>query len=214
MDRRSLLRALPRLVLAWLALTGGVALVGAHALVAVRAPLQFMVELLLPGFVTSISVDPHTSGGVVIDVFAIRPVAISGDHVVTPWVRIQEGVHAGHDFVPAIILLAVLLAWPYRNWRQAVAALAWGVPMAVALVGWVVSVHFAGLLELSLQRVAGHYHEARETPFFLTQMIFLESGGQWLLGLLGAAAIGSFVTRGSRGLAPSGQSKGLQGAGI
>ena len=196
MDRRDLLRLAPRLALAWGALTLLVAMFSAPLIVGVRPLLQACTEQLMPGFSTLImpAVGPGAQGDVVMEFEATRPVTISGDHQVAPWIKVRESINSGHEFVPVILLLSVLAAWPYRQLRQALWALCGGVLASAVLLVWTVSVHFAGLYEISLQRVASYFHEARGTPFFLTLMIFDESGGQWLLGLLAAVAVALLVS--------------------
>ena len=91
--------------------------------------------------------------------------------------------------------MSLLAAWPWRRWRDAGIALGAGACAAALLLAWTVPVHLAGLYELNLQKVAGAFNEARATPWFLGQMIFLESGGLWLMPLLLAAAIVLGVSR-------------------
>jgi hypothetical protein len=197
MSRQALLKALVRLALAWAMLTTLASVLGPQMLVSLRPALQWTVEQLLPGMITSISISPRPGedGDVTMDLQAVRPVPIAGDYVVTPFVKVQERINAGHDLVPAIILIAVLLAWPHRSLGQGLRGLACGLVVATVLVAWMGSVHFAGLYEISLQRVAASFHEAREVPFFLTQMLFFESGGQWLIALVSAIAIGLGLMR-------------------
>ena len=146
----------------------------------------------MPGIIASVSLveQPGNNGDVAMDLQAIWPLPIVGDYVIAPFVKVQERINAGHDLVPAIILLSVLLAWPHRNLREAARALAWGAAASIILITWMTSVHFAGLFEIGLQRVAQGFHRTREIPICLTQMLFFESGGQWLAALVCAVGIG------------------------
>jgi len=197
MDWPALRSSAWRLATAWVVLTLVVTAVGSRLVVSVGPVIELAVEQLMPGFVTSISrvSRDEGAGDVAMQLQAMRPLRIADDYWVTPWVKVEERINAGHDLVPAIILFAVLLAWPYRRIGDAARALCLGLLVAVGLITWMTSVHFAGLFEISLQRVAAQYRQARPQPLFLAQMIFFESGGQWLLALLGATAIGAFTTR-------------------
>ena len=197
MSRRALYGLLLRLALAWASLAVLVSWLGPQLLVAAKPALQLTTEWLLPGFITSVALAPNLrgDGDVAMDLQAVRPVPITGDHEITPFVKVQERINAGHDLVPMIIMCAVLLAWPYRHRREAAWALAWGVVASAALTIWVTSVHFAGLFEIKLQRVADHFEQTREAPFYLAQMLFFESGGQWLSALVCAMSVGLLSTR-------------------
>ena len=126
---------------------------------------------------------------------AIRPLPIAGSYVIAPFVKMQERINAGHDLMPVILLGSVLLAWPYRSTRQAAVSLALGAVVAAVLVTAMTSVHLAGLFEIRLQKIAESVHLPREAPPHLALMLFLESGGQWLVALVGALGIGSWFAR-------------------
>lgn len=203
MDRRRLLsRALPRLALAATALTLGALAAGAQAVLLARPLFEAEVEALLPNYVARLqprdAASPATGGDVVMVVHAFRLDPIAGEHAVTPGIDITESVDAGHELVPVVVLLSMLAAWPWPRWRDAARALALGLAACGALLAWTVPVHLAGLYELNLQRVAAALHEARATPWMVRQMVFLESGGLWLLALLLGAGIVFAVDRRAR----------------
>jgi hypothetical protein len=192
-DRRRLLRRLPLLAAVWVALTAATLAGGARALLLAHPVFEAEVEALMPAYVARIqprAADAREAGGdVVMVVHAVQPDRISGTHVVVPRIDIEESVDAGHELVPVILLLSLVLAWPWARWPQAARALALALGAAALVLAWTVPVHLAGLYEMNLQRVAASFNEVREPPWFLRQMIFFESGGQWLLALLLAAAI-------------------------
>jgi hypothetical protein len=187
-----------RLALVWAAATLAALAFGVPALVAARPLIQAGVEAILPGFIAIIAADPAGDGGVTLTLEAMRGVEIAGDYSVVPWVPIRRGIHAGHDLVPAILLFSVLLAWPYRSWAERLRATALGVLACAVLLAWTIPVHLAGLLEIDLQRVADQLHVLRPEPWYLTQMIFFESGGTWLAALLLALSVALGVTGAGR----------------
>ena len=125
----------------------------------------------------------------------MAPVQIAGPLGVNPWVKLTQSINAGHDLVSVIIFFSVLAAWPFASWRQRTLAMGFGVPLCAALVVWLVAVHFTGLFEISLQEMAAQHGLQREPRFVLTQLLFNESGGQWLAALVGAIALAGFVGR-------------------
>lgn len=199
---------LPRLALraacAWLVLTLLVSLWGPQTIVAARPLVQAMVEWMLPGFITRVMLKPPpddgtnraaAGGDVAMELKAMAPVQIAGPLGVHPWFKLTQSINAGHDLVSAIVFFSVLAAWPFASWRQRATALALGVPLCAALVVWLVAVHFTGLFEISLQEMAAQHGLQREPRFVLTQLLFNESGGQWLVALVGAMAVASFAGR-------------------
>ena len=205
--RRRLLRRLPALALAWGGLTVAVLAGGARAVLLAHPLFEAEVEALMPAYVARIqprsAADREPGGDIVLVVHAVRPDPISGEHVVTPWVDIQESINAGHELVPSIILVSMVLAWPWRRWPDRARAIALALVASALLLAWTLPVHLAGLYELNLQRVAASFHEARDKPWFLGQMVFFESGGLWLLALALAAAIVLGVNRASRAPTPA-----------
>lgn len=197
-----LCRLAVRAACAWLVLTLLVSLWGPQTIVAARPLVQAMVEWMLPGFITRVMLKPppddvtnRAGGDVAMELQAMAPVQIAGPLGVHPWVKLTHSINAGHDLVSAIIFFSVLAAWPFASWRQRVTALALGVPLCAALVVWLVAVHFTGLFEISLQEMAAQHGLNREPRFVLTQLLFNESGGQWLVALVGAMALAAFVGR-------------------
>jgi hypothetical protein len=205
--RRRLLRRLPALALAWGGLTVAVLAGGAPALLLAHPVLEAEVEALMPAYVATIQprsvADRDPGGDIVLVVHAIKPDPISGDHSVAPWIDMQESVNSGHELVPVIILVSMVLAWPWRRGSDTARAAALALVASALLLAWTVPVHLAGLYELNLQRVASTFHETRDKPWYLGQMIFFESGGLWLLALALAAAIVFGVSRAGRGTAPA-----------
>ena len=132
----------------------------------------------MPGFIATMFLQsgPGGNGDVVMLLQAMAPIAIADGLALSPWIKITESINAGHDLVPAIIVFAVLFAWPYRSMKQGAAALALAVPACAVLLVWTIAVHFAGLLELAMQRTAIQHGLARPEPFVLTQMLRAANG--------------------------------------
>ena len=187
--------ALARLIVAWGGLTWIAWGIGPGLIMTARSPIECLVEDLMPGYVTSMSapVQHDGSGDVAISVHAFRPVSIAGDYQVAAGIPMTEGIDAGHDLVPAILLLSMLAAWPHRGFSNGLWSFGWGALSCLPLLIWTVSVHIAGLFEINLQRVASACHLVRAKPWFLSQFIFFESGGSWLIALLLATTIAMSV---------------------
>lgn len=92
---------------------------------------------------------------------------------------------AGHVLMPAICLLALVLAWPARSWMEHAIRLAL-LPLALAAL-WSLDVPFilwAALWRLHVDAFAPH----TVSPL-LSWSQFLESGGRMGLAVLGASSV-------------------------
>jgi len=198
LNRRWLLSALARLVMGWGVCTAAAVAFGPAVVMAFRDPVDSVLETLMPDFIASLSaptVHPG-NGDLLMTVHAYHSVPIAGDYSIAPWVPMETSIDAGHDLVPVALLLGVLLAWPHRRGRDALAALLLGVAACALMLVVTVALHFAGLYQINIQRAAAALHQTRTAPIYLPLFLFMESGGGWLLALLVAVAIG--VLAGSR----------------
>lgn len=97
---------------------------------------------------------------------------------------VETGSNLDHILVPPVILLAVMLAWPARSWRQRLALFALAAPAAALTIALTTPFLLAGKIEVMLQERAAAMGIAYPQPFSLHWMIFAEGGGRWLLALL------------------------------
>jgi hypothetical protein len=191
---------LPRLAVAWLLLTLGVLAFGAKIVSWSSMFVEPAVEALHPGF-TAIMTGPNGQLGEVGMTFvALQPIKLAGQYLIGDGARMEESVPASQDLLPAVLLLSLIVGWPYRNWREVRRRVALGVAAGIGIFLFTVSMHFAAQFEVILQGYASNIHQAREVPNFMPQYIFVILGGEWLFALLAALAIIRYSARNNKEL--------------
>jgi hypothetical protein len=182
--------SLLRLFCAWVVLAAAVFSGGQALLLAAHTPLEWLIECILPDFIVHIvAASPNSEGDIRVLLHAIKAVPITATYNITPWVDIQLDIYSGHELSPSVLLLGILSAWPIREARSRWKLLLAGLVSSAAILAYTIPVHITGLLEIRLQLVAGQYREPRAEPWYLHQMLILESGGLWLIPILVAMAL-------------------------
>lgn len=181
---RRLLEAAARMLLAWavlavLTLAAGRELIGSltHflALVTEGVSSDFGAVLRwktgqpreLELVATFVSLDP-----------ALRAIGVQ------PTARFVTSTHLEHVLVPVVLVFTALSAWPVRRWLHRLVLLALGVPAALLSLALTTPFLLAGKVEIVLQQRAQSMGVERPEPFFLTWMLFTESGGRWLVPIV------------------------------
>ncbi|MBT8447789.1 MAG: hypothetical protein KJO38_11595, partial [Gammaproteobacteria bacterium] len=77
----------------------------------------------------------------------------------------------------------IVLGWPAANLKQRLVMILAGIPAAALLLAVTTPFQLAGHVQIYLQQLAGQAGVARAEPLSLTYMIFLESGGRWMLAV-------------------------------
>ncbi|MGE3774487.1 MAG: hypothetical protein AB7I32_16305, partial [Gammaproteobacteria bacterium] len=84
-------------------------------------------------------------------------------------------------------LCSALFALPARDRRDRALLAVSILPLGLAILLATAPFQLVGLIELALQDYASSHGVARADPFSLHWMLFLESGGRWVLPLVFAA---------------------------
>lgn len=182
--------SLLRLVCAWVLSAVAVFSGGQALLLGAHTPLEFLIECILPDFIVHIvAASPNSEGDIRILLHAIKDVPITATASITPWVDMQLEIYSGHELSPSVLLLGILSAWPLRETRSLLKLHLAGLVSSAAVLAYTIPVHITGLFEIRLQLVADYYREPRAEPWYLHHMLFLESGGLWLIPILVAIVL-------------------------
>jgi hypothetical protein len=180
-----------------LSLRMGSAWLFASALVLISGPciiepalplLQTAVDLLQADFTVVLELK-QSSGGWLISTqpFLMRSVALAAGSSIAPFTHLGRfSINVDHTLVPQVIFLTVAWSWPCARRRELVARLALTLPALSILLALDVPAHLVGLVEIYLAEV-GRVNASSRAAWPITWMIFMESGGRWLLAILVAA---------------------------
>lgn len=179
-----------RLGVAWLALSLGL-LASGPALFEVLLPLfKFTIDLLQPDLDATLRV-ARKAGDWTIEMqpLVIRSVRFADDRYLQSGTRLGWwSTDLGHNLLPLVLYLSAIVAWPVRRKVEWIGRLAVSVPVAFVLLVISAPLVLAGQLEISLIREAAQFGAAVSEPRLVTFLIFMESGGCWLLPLTAAVA--------------------------
>ncbi len=116
----------------------------------------------------------------------IRPVALNAGLAMPPRTRLRAFVtHVDHTLVPPLLFLMVLLAWPARRWRELAVRLLLAAPVLLLILALTAPILLAGQVQMVFADLAVLAGSPRREPLLVTLMVFMESGGRWLLPLAG-----------------------------
>jgi hypothetical protein len=186
----TLLRLSLRVLVVWVVLAVAL-LVGGRALLSALLPVfGAFIDLMQPDFVPSLEIAPDAQGWVL----RLRPLVAKAIGV-GPGVVIPAGTRldwfstsVDHTLVPILLFLTALLSWPATSTRE------WGLRLLAALPAliWVLllsaPILLIGRVQMWVTGLAVRNGAAFQEPALVTFMIFMESGGRWLVPLGAAAA--------------------------
>lgn len=181
------LRASVRLLLVWCVLCALAIGLGRQALTLALPLYDGVIEVIQDDFVATVQMT-HTPDGWVLRMqpFLVRPLRLNADLSMPAGTRLRWFVtHVDHTLVPPVLLLMVTLALPAARWRELAVRLLLALPVLILVLALTAPVLLAGqvaIMAADLARLAGA--PQRQTPL-VALMIFMESGGRWLLPLAG-----------------------------
>lgn len=189
-------RIAARLLLAWL-MTSVLFWWGGTALLRAQLPMfGGVVERLHPGMRCELAIDANAAGGDIrLTARTVRPIAVALGRMLPKDAILEATTSVAHTLVPQLLLCCALLAWPVHGWRARAALVLAAAPLSLLLSLVCAPLVLAGHLEMSLLEQAARFGAAPPTSPALHVMLFLESGGRWLLPLVLAALVADPLAR-------------------
>jgi hypothetical protein len=190
MNRRFLAMLGIRALVAWV--------VVGSVLLAVRLPLMtlllpyfdLVIRLLQSDFSPSLRM-VHEAGSWMIQMtpFLLRPVGLTDQLALRPFIALEPiSVHVDHALVPLVLLVTAAASWPLAGRIEALVRVLLAVPAVAAALALTTPVLLAGRAQMSVVELALMHGASFHEPALVTLLIFMESGGRWLLALALAVA--------------------------
>lgn len=179
-----------RALLAWGIIGAGVFVAQRPIAAALLPFFHAVVGLLQQDFVASLRIAESGRQAIIeMTPFLLRPVALTDQLALRAYVSLAPvTVDVDHALVPPVLMLAGVAAWPLLGIREA----AWRVLLALASLPIILAlctpVLLVGLQQMLFVEAAAQHGGAFHEPGAVTLMIFMESGGRWLLPLMIAVA--------------------------
>ncbi|HUK63813.1 MAG TPA: hypothetical protein VLV15_10770 [Dongiaceae bacterium] len=190
MRNRSTAELAARLLLAWLAVSVLAGLAGHHLIAALLPVFTFVVKAASPELVPRLDIAVRNHEYMLeLSFWTTRPIPL-GDHMVlAAFSRFENAAtHVSHTLAPATILLVPVLAWPARTLAEWSVRTVLALPLLLLLLAVTAPLLLSGRVELTLLEMQARYGASPAAPLLVAWVIFLESGGRWLLPIVGAAS--------------------------
>lgn len=187
MEAHELIRFTLKVLIAWLGLSI-LAFIFRESLGAALLPfIEFGLQQLSDDFSPALALVANDNDHLIsLSAWVMRPIIVVSGQVVNPGSEMTAGTHLTHTLVPPVIILSLLLAWPTVSIAKRFILLALGLVMSILVVALTVPLVLLGHLEIMFQDMATNTGQTRPVPVMLDAMIFLESGGRWLLAVASA----------------------------
>jgi hypothetical protein len=189
-DQRPLLRLTLRLALAWLVLSAST-LAMSHSIVTLVLPLlEVAVNVLQADFNAALKLTRETgSWAIQMQPLTVRPIPMTNEIQLREFVSLQKYItHVDHTLVPVVLLLTGVAAWPFRQSREMAVRLLLAVPALIVVAVMGAPVLLIGQVQITLVELALRAGAKFSEPWMVTLMVFMESGGRWLLPIAAAIA--------------------------
>lgn len=162
---------------------------GGTALIELLVPFLTLVNEMLAGAYTPLLELRNLDDGAQLTMTAYfnLPVHVRSDLTLEPGAKITAEVGVLHCLVPPVVLFTALSAWPASTRKERIRYLISGFAMSIPVLALTVPVLLAGKVDMLLADRAAQAGEAYPHSFILDWMVFNESGGIWLIPLVGAA---------------------------
>jgi hypothetical protein len=176
-----------RLVAVWTVLCALAIGFGRQALAPALPLFDRVIDVVQDDFAGTVEI-AQSEGAWVLRVrpLLVRPVRLSAELAMPAGTRLRWFVtHVDHTLVPPLLFLMALLAWPAGRWRELAARLVVAVPVLLLVLGLTAPILLVGQVQMVVADLAVLAGGPRREPLLVTSMVFMESGGRWLLPLAG-----------------------------
>jgi hypothetical protein len=189
LDRHLALHLGARMVFVWVLVCAAVYLAQRPIAAATVPYFEWTIGLLQEDFSASLRIVEH-EGHPAIEMrpYLLRPVPLTEQLALRPFITLPPTVvNVDHALVPMVLLLTGVAGWPWARRREAIVRvlLAFAVLPLILAIG--TPVLLAGRQQIAFIEAALRHGAKFQEPSLVTFMIFMESGGGWLLPLTAAA---------------------------
>ena len=99
--------------------------------------------------------------------------------------RLTAGTELVHNLVPLVLFVTGILCWPLPSWRDRGKLLLISIPLLVTLIALTIPTLLLGHVEAVLLNAAQKVADRElNQPFIMDWVVFIETGGRWVLPLV------------------------------
>ena len=176
-----------RLVAVWTVLCALAIGYGRQAIALALPLFDRVIDVVQDDFVATVEIAQEEGAWVLrVRPLLVRPVGLNAELAMPAGTRLRWFVtHVDHTLVPPLLFLMALLAWPAGRWRELAARLVAAVPILLLILALTAPILLVGQVQMVAADLAVLAGGPRREPLLVTAMVFMESGGRWLLPLAG-----------------------------
>ena len=189
MDAKILLQFSSRLFIYWLAISLLLFFYGRPVLESLLPVLSASFDYLTDsynGLLLLGESDEKTKKLIVqANVTLIKDVYIQGIPVAPTGYRLASATDFIHNLVPAVIFYTLILSWPMKFLWSRIIALVLSMPLMLLILVATIPTLLAGHIEAQLFQAAQNVAKKQlEEPLIMDWVVFIETGGRWLIPLI------------------------------
>lgn len=179
------LRLSVRLVVVWALLCAATIGFGRPALSLALPLFDRVIAALQDDFVASVEMAQDGQAWVLrMQPTLVRAARLNAELAMPAGTRLRWFVtHVDHTLVPPLLFLMVLLAWPAERRSELLVRLTTAVPALVLILASTAPVQLVGQVQMVQAELSTLAGASPREPALVTLMVFMESGGRWLLPL-------------------------------
>ncbi|MEM8844039.1 MAG: hypothetical protein AAGB35_03260 [Pseudomonadota bacterium] len=186
-----------RVVIVWALLSIIFLIIGRYFIIAFLPYLTFLLDIFAYNYTNALTItNDGFSSLIQTKITTTAIIYVNAIAVAPPGIELVASTNLVHSLVPVVILYTILLSWPNVAPKELVYLLIVSIPIMLLILG----VSVASILTSHIQ--AAFFEEAMrisdrfiDPPFVVNWAIFLESGGRWLLPIIGAIICKSVTNR-------------------
>ena len=185
---RTLLRLSLRVLIVWMVLATAL-LAGGRVLLGMLLPLfSTFIDMMQPDFAPTLEMASDANGwSMRLRPLITKAIALGPHSFISPGTRLEWfSTSVNHTLVPILLFLTALLSWPITGVRECCARLLAGIPVLIVVLLLSAPILLIGRVQMWLAQLAMRNGAAFHEPASVTFMIFMESGGCWLVPLVAA----------------------------
>ena len=173
-------------LLVWIALSILFLFIGPNIIRILLPYFTFILNFISDNYISVLALKEF-DGNMAVQASAttIRPIRFTQDLVLNTGYKVEPITNVIHNLVPLVIYFTVVLSWPAINIKERLILCLLGIPASLFMLGLFIPTILAGHIESQiLIEAEEHARQVFNTPFIMKYVVFMESGGRWLIPLI------------------------------
>lgn len=184
-----------RVFVCWLCLSAIALMYGREVSLWLLPSIKLVGEWFQPAFNWGLAVEEYKDSVVIaLRATSIEQVPAGPTSALNQGTVIRAGSTLVHIMLPSIIWVCVLVIWPCVSYAERAVVLCVGFVASQATAIFLAALLLSAKIEIMLENVAQQANERRPESLLTDLMVFIETGGNIVIALVGAVVCGAAVS--------------------